>query len=209
MSFISIILQSLNILDIDRFAQRTLRGFINRTKYKVEQRRVYSQVWISRIWRGYVCRNKVEILVNNRFDSVISIQCFWRRRLARKLILKLRLQRNGSLAIQRTFRGHLGRKFARQERDKFIFARSKLSGIEFGRQLLVEHKLHATKLQSEVSLLKREKDRHVQVIDELLNEIKNFDSHVHNLEEAMQNVCQKESRGINAYNTTEITAEKR
>jgi hypothetical protein len=33
---------------------------------------------------------------------------------------------------------------------RYIFSKSQSQGIEFGRQMLLEHKLHATRLQSEV-----------------------------------------------------------
>ena len=129
--------------------------------------------------------------------------------MALRYIVLLRYQRNASISIQRFYRGHLGRRKAENERDKFIFSRSKMRGIEYGRQLLVEHKLQATKLQSEVSLLNKEKERHVKVIDELLDEINGFEKFVLNLEESMQKVCRLESSSFNSRNMMEIENEKR
>ena len=60
----------------------------------------------------------------------------------------MRLERNSGIVIQRVYRGHLGRRKARSERDKYIFSRSQSQGIEFGRQMLLEHKLHATKVSA-------------------------------------------------------------
>ena len=73
------------------------------------------------------------------------------------------------------FRGHLGKRKATAERDKYIFSKSQSQGIEFGRQMLLEHKLHATKLQSDVTLLMLEKVGAEEQVEALLEEITSFE----------------------------------
>lgn len=81
----------------------------------------------------------------------------FRRYKARVYAELLRLERDCAITIQRVYRGHIGRLNAAIEADKYVFSKNQSQGIEFGRQMLVEHKLLATKLQSEISLLAKEK----------------------------------------------------
>jgi predicted nucleic acid-binding Zn-ribbon protein len=78
------------------------------------------------------------------------------------------------------------------ERDKYIFSRSQNSGIEIGRQLLAEHKLHATKIQSELSLLNQEKNKLEKQIEFHLSEISTFDQTISDLEKKMHEVSKFE-----------------
>ena len=77
---------------------------------------------------------------------------------------------------------------ARGEQDKYIFSKSQSQGIEFGRQMLLEHKLHATRLQSEVSILNHEKMDVEERTEALLEEISEFEEAVNTLEKEMHQV---------------------
>ena len=191
-----------------RFAQRLVRGYIGRSKFITRKRRTRSQILIAKLWRAYTDRQHFQRLLEIRQISTLHIQCFWRKRLARRLTVQMRLRRNASMLIQRMHRGFLGRRYAKRERDKFIFSRSQSAGIEFGRQILTEHKLHATKLQSEISLLNKDKERYVEIVDELLDEIELLESKVQELEESMQHVSSKERIGLSHTNIEEIKVEK-
>ena len=110
----------------------------------------------------------------------------------------MRLKRNAGILIQRFYRGHLGRRRCAVERDKYLFSKSQTQGIEFGRQMLLEHKLHATKLQSEVSVLTQEKVKTEENIESLLDEISEFEEGVRTLEKEMHQLSkiQTEASGV-------------
>jgi len=110
----------------------------------------------------------------------------------------MRLKRNAGILIQRFYRGHLGRRRCAVERDKYLFSKSQTQGIEFGRQMLLEHKLHATKLQSEVGVLTQEKIKTEEGIESLLDEISEFEEGVRTLEKEMHQLSkiQTEAKGV-------------
>jgi hypothetical protein len=64
--------------------------------------------------------------------------------------------------------------------------------------MLLEHKLHATKLQSEVSVLTQEKVRIEEHIESLLDEISEFEEGVKTLEKEMHQLSkiQTEAAGV-------------
>lgn len=86
-----------------------------------------------------------------------NMKSLWRGVAGRRHAFRCREEKYGAVTIQRIFRGYLGRRRAARERDKFLFSKSQSQGIEFGRQMLLEHKLHGTRLQSDVQLLTGEK----------------------------------------------------
>ncbi len=55
--------------------------------------------------------------------------------------------------------------------------------------MLLEHKLHATRLQSEVAVLSHEKVETEKVLEGLLEEISTFEEGVSTLESEMHQVC--------------------
>jgi len=103
-----------------------------------------------------------------------------------------RRRRSSSIVIQRIFRGRLGRRKADLERDKYIFSRSQNSGIELARQMVIEHKLHATKLQSEISFLDDEINKMRNQIEFTETEIKNFERNVSDLENKSHQLSKRE-----------------
>jgi hypothetical protein len=132
-------------------------------------------------------------LHHRRHLAACTIQAIFRRNQARRDAWKRRRQRNAATAIQRIFRGHLGKRRAASERDKYIFSKSQSQGIEFGRQMLLEHKLHATKLQSEVTLLSQEKVAAEEQVEALLEEITSFEEGVRILEREMHQLSKVEA----------------
>lgn len=82
------------------------------------------------------------------------------------------------------------------ERDKYIFSKSQSQGIEFGRQMLLEHKLHATRLQSEVSILNHEKMAVEEQTESLLEEISEFEEAVNTLEKEMHQLSKIETEAL-------------
>jgi hypothetical protein len=105
----------------------------------------------------------------------------------------MRLEVFSAILIQRQYRGYRGRQRARAERDKYIFSKSQSQGIEFGRQMLLEHKLHATRLQSEVSLLTADKVAAEEQVEALLEEISEFEEGVRALEKEMHQLTKIEA----------------
>ncbi|KAK1929888.1 Sterile alpha and TIR motif-containing protein tir-1 [Phytophthora citrophthora] len=111
----------------------------------------------------------------------------------RRKMFRQRLQRNAAMNIQRVFRGLLGRRRFARERDKFLFSKTQSQGLTFGKQLLLEYKLHGTKLQSDVALLAREKSDVGAQAEKLVKEICEFDEGVRLLEAELLALGQAET----------------
>jgi CheY-like chemotaxis protein/predicted nucleic acid-binding Zn-ribbon protein len=173
--------------------QRSWRGFVGRKWYFLTRLRIVAACNIQRTYRGRLARVFVNRLKRMRFLAASLIQAMGRRYIARKDAWRRRQYRNCATSIQRIFRGYLGNKRAIAERNKYIFSRSQSQGIEFGRQMLLEHKLHATKLQSDVTLLTQEKVGAEEQIEALLEEISSFEEGVRTLEKEMHQLSKVES----------------
>ena len=171
--------------------QRAVRGHSGRcTSYQKRMER-RAQVNVARMMRGLFARRRFLAVCKKREYSATNIESLWRMHAAIVLRRAHRRRREASTTIQKLYRGHLGRRKAVLERDKYIFSRSQNSGIELGRQLLAEHKLHATKLQSEISLLNQDKDKMEKQIEHHLTEIANFERTVSELEKRMHHLVSK------------------
>ncbi|CAM9989863.1 unnamed protein product, partial [Choristocarpus tenellus] len=120
-------------------------------------------------------------------------QALWRGVAGRHHAFCCRDEKMAAMTIQRIFRGHTGRRRANRERDKFLFSRSQTQGIEFGRQMLLEHKLHATRLQSEVQLLTSEKAQSEETIEAMMEEISEFEEAITILEKEMHQLSKIET----------------
>ena len=118
---------------------------------------MHARAHVQRVGRGFLGRRAVANLKDMRRRAVIKIQGAWRARQAARAAFALRERVNAARHLGRVYRGHLGRRRAGHERQKYLFSKSQSQGIEFGRQMLLEHKLHATRLQSEVALLTQQK----------------------------------------------------
>lgn len=202
-----------------RLIQRIFRGFLGRRNFYQHVKRLWAAITIQTCWRGYFAR-RWYFLVRVKMAAAADIQRMYRGHLGRKRVKKIRAQqyaaasviqamfrrfkarreawlkrrmRNCGITIQRVFRGYLGRKRANTERDKYIFSKSQSQGIEFGRQMLLEHKLHVTRLQSDVTLLTQEKVAAEEQIEALLEEIATFEDGVRSLEKEMHQLSKVES----------------
>jgi hypothetical protein len=134
---------------------------------------------IQRYTRGMLARKFVWEVKKIRDRAATLIQGMGRRAAARKDAFRRRHERNSAIPIQRVFRGYIGRRKASNERDKYIFSKSQSQGIEFGRQMLLEHKLHATRLQSDVTLLSQDKMGAEELVEALLEEISSFEQGIY------------------------------
>jgi len=188
--------------------QRSWRGFLGRRVYFLLKLRIAAAANIQRVFRGHRAREFVNEVKRIRGKAASIIQALFRRNQARKDAFRKRLERNCCITIQRVFRGHRGRRRANAERDKYIFSRSQSHGIEFGRQMLLEHKLHATKLQSDVTLLTQEKVAVEERVEALLEEISSFEEGVRTLEKEMHQLSKVESEAA-AYMDEESKTELR
>lgn len=176
-----------------RVIQRAYRGFVGRALAYRLQLEASSALRIQKSWRGWRARRFVEMLRRARSAAAIKIQSIWRARMAMQLAWRLRDEHNAAINVQRVWRGYLGRARARRERDKFLFSKSQSQSIEFGRQMLMEHKLHGTKLQSEVAILTKEKIETEEAVETLLQEIATFESGVGALEKEMIDLSRAEA----------------
>ena len=172
--------------------QRAYRGYQGRLWYFKMRLHIAAAATIQRYYRGYLARVFVNALNHQRFLAACKIQGIYRRNAARREAWNKRRLRNAATAVQRVFRGHLGKRKATAERDKYIFSKSQSQGIEFGRQMLLEHKLHATKLQSDVTLLTQEKVGAEEQVEALLEEITSFEEGVRILEKEMHQLAKVE-----------------
>eukprot|EP00981_Chlorochromonas_danica_P002157 scaffold428_cov168-Ochromonas_danica.AAC.22 len=175
------------------YIQKIYRGFIARRDYFILQVRIAAAANIQRLFRGWRGRERVKRIRAERNHAACIIQAMFRRFQARRDAWLRRQFRNCATVIQKNFRGFLGRKRAAAERDKYIFSKSQSQGIEFGRQMLLEHKLHVTKLQSDVTLLSQEKVSAEEQIEALLEEIASFEEGVRVLEKEMHQLSKVES----------------
>ena len=181
-----------------RFVQRTLRGHRARCVSYSKRMERKAQINVARMLRGIAARRRFQAVVKKRELAATKIQSLCRMHSAILLKKYHRRRRHSSTMVQKLYRGHQGRKRAALERDKYIFSRSQNSGIEIGRQLLAEHKLHATKIQSELSLLNQEKDKMEKQIEFHLTEIHHFDETVTELEQKMHEVSKFERETFGA-----------
>lgn len=176
-----------------RVVQRYWRGFKGRAiglRMKLERQ---AALKIQRMYRGFRARRFVRLVKELRSNAAIKIQAVWRRFMAQRNAWRMRDERNAVIDIQRVWRGYLGRARAIRERDRYLFSKSQAQGIEFGRQMLMEHKLHGTRLQSEVSLLTKEKLATEERVEALLAEIATFEQGVRTLEREMVNLSRAEA----------------
>lgn len=176
-----------------RLVQRSWRGRQGRQMYQVLRTRRRAAIIIQRHARGINAREYVRNVRKQRHEAAIVIQSVFQQHRAKLVSFRQRQLRNASITLQRTYRGYLGRKRAKAERDRFLFSKSQSQGIEFGRQMLLEHKLHGTRLQSEVALLAKEKTATEQEVETLLDEIAEFEEGVRMLEHEMHEVSKVET----------------
>ncbi|KAL7554566.1 hypothetical protein ACHAWF_019034 [Thalassiosira exigua] len=194
------------------FVQRAIRGHNGRCVSYNKRMERRAQMNLARMMRGVAARRRFREVLRRREYSATKIQSIWRMKAA--IILKYyhRRRRDASTMVQKTFRGLRGRKTAALERDKYVFSRSQNSGIELGRQMLAEHKLHATKLQSEIALLNQAKDKMEKQIEFHLTEISNFERNVYELEKKMHRLSKAERLSFGVLASTqenEVREEKR
>ncbi|KAJ1456598.1 hypothetical protein M885DRAFT_463166 [Pelagophyceae sp. CCMP2097] len=201
------------------YIQRAYRGWRGRRDFVQRMRRVWAAHVIQRFWRGcagrgffvllkamhaasaqvqrlgrgFLARTLVRKMMRRRGRAATVMQAIWRGRMAMLAAFELRFRVDAARAAQRVYRGHLGRRRALNERHKFLFSKSQSAGIEFGRQMLLEHKLHATRLQSEVSLLTADKVVAEESVEALLEEISEFEQGVSQLEREMHQLSRIES----------------
>jgi len=168
-----------------QIVQRNYRGHQGRADLMKRRIQSAAVTHVQRVFRGFVARKIVGKLHKARHLGACALQSCWRKRKARQATFAMRLKKNAGVLIQRFYRGHLGRRRCTVERDKYLFSKSQTQGIEFGRQMLLEHKLHATRLQSEVSVLTQEKIKTEEQIESLLDEISEFEEGVRTLEKEM------------------------
>lgn len=178
--------------------QRAWRGHAGRSVHRHRQERQWAATSIQRVYRGRMAKRRAWGLRAAREKAAVQIQTLFRGRRARRSAWVERDKRNAAIDIQRLFRGYKGRRRARQERDKFLFSKTQSEGIEFGRQMLVEHKSHASKLQSEVVLLSKEKAETEHQVEQLLQEIAEFEMGVRALEREMQDLNRVEAESTGA-----------
>ncbi len=181
-----------------RLLQRNWRGKAGRDAYLAKREERMAATMLQRIYRGRVAKRRVWSIRDRRERSAIFVQKAFRAKMAREYAFRRRQQRNASMEVQRTWRGCLGRRRAALERDKYLFSKAQSQGIEFGRQMLMEHKLHGTRLQSEVALLTREKVEAEDQVETLLKEIAQFEEGVRTLEKEMHELSkvETEAKGV-------------
>lgn len=173
--------------------QKIYRGHRARIWYYKLLIRIAAATLIQKRFRGILGRERVRKIKKRRYEAACIIQAMARRYQSRIQAWLRRHFRNCAITIQRVYRGVLGRRRAQMERDKFIFSKSQAQGIEFGRQMLLEHKLQVTRLQSEVSLLTQEKVSCEEQIEALLEEITTFEDGVRLLEKEMHQLSKIEA----------------
>jgi CheY-like chemotaxis protein/alpha-beta hydrolase superfamily lysophospholipase len=176
-----------------RMVQRNWRGHMGRAIFLQRRAEEAGATTIQRIYRARLAKRRVAAIRLARERAATKLQNMYRARNARRVAFARRVERNAATNIERCFRGHQGRRRAAAERDKYLFSKSQTQGIEFGRQMLLEHKLHGTRLQSEVTLLTQEKVKSEEEVEGLLEEISEFEEGVLALEKEMHELSKVET----------------
>ena len=179
-----------------QMVQMYWRGYSARKKHWYIRLEITAAVSIQKTFRGLLGRIRVKAIKKTQCRAACVIQALYRRMRARSDVFRMRLNKYMAIRIQRVYRGRLGRKKATAELDKYIFSRSQTQGIDFGRQMLLEHKLHATKLQSDVALLAQEKVAAEELVERLLEEISGFEEGVRVLEKDMHRLSKVETDSL-------------
>lgn len=177
-----------------RFVQRMYRGALGRRSSYNHRLCILAEIKISSCWRGFVDRQLVKRIVRQRKMAAITIQSSWRRFESRDIFRNMLLELNAAVAIQSVYRGHCARSLAAKERKKYIFSLSQSRGIEIGRKLLHDHRVHAAKLKSELSILDTEKISLTKKVNEISKDIRRFEERAKELEKAMHDISSLELR---------------
>ena len=178
--------------------QRNWRGKAGRAIFKQKRKERNAAELVQRIFRGRLGKHRVQAIRHIRNKAARFIQTRYRGHKAKGVTWQRRRERNASIDIQRVFRGWMGKRRAIAERDKYLFSKAQSQGIDFGRQMLLEHKLQGTRLSSAVTLLTKEKVQAEEQVEALLAEIAEFDEGVRNLEREMHQLSkvEAEARGV-------------
>jgi hypothetical protein len=191
-------LEELRCLWAAQLLQRNWRGYAGRQWFALLRMQTAAVGHMQRVWRGALARRRVRRLRGRQDRGATALQALVRGYWGRKRAFAVRRATYSATAIQRVYRGHLGRREAGRERDKYVFSKSQSAGIEFGRQMLLEHKLHATRLQSEVVLLTKEKVAAEESVEAMLEEIGEFEEGVTILEREMHQLGRIEAEASSA-----------
>ncbi|CBN77180.1 Response receiver [Ectocarpus siliculosus] len=176
--------------------QRNWRGYASRRWFRLLRRQQAACGHMQRVWRGALIRRLVKATRRRRDHAAAVIQSLWRGVSGRRYAFRCREEKYNAMTIQRVFRGHTGRRRAGRERDKYLFSKSQSQGIDFGRQMLLEHKLHATRLQSDVQLLTGEKVGAEEAVEAMMEEISEFEEAVTVLEREMHQLSKIETEAV-------------
>ena len=177
-----------------KLLQRAYRGALGRRTSYYRRISIQAQIDIARVWRGHVARKFVNEIKRNRNVAAIYFQSLWRRYMTIDYAQYLRTRKQSSIIIQRVFRGHLGRLRAERERDKYVFSKSQSMGIELGRKMLAEHKLRATRLQSELSVLEKDRTSIESKVETISTDLNRFQDNARKLEESMHQISAVEAQ---------------
>ncbi|CAM9463113.1 unnamed protein product [Chrysoparadoxa australica] len=186
-------LAELRVIWAAQIVQRNWRGMAGRRWFQLMRVQCAACGHIQRVWRGAIARRYVKRLCRGRNRGATKMQAMMRGVWGRRAAFRLRLETLAARTVQRAFRGYIGRRRADRERDKYLFSKSQSQGIEFGRQMLLEHKLHATRLQSEVQLLTQEKVEAEEAVEATMEEISEFEEGVTILEKEMHQLSKIET----------------
>lgn len=177
-----------------RFVQRMYRGALGRRSSYNHRLFILAQIKISSCWRGFIDRKLVKQMVHGRKVAAIKLQSLWRRVQSCTIVRKMVFEQNAAIAIQSLFRGRCARLQAAAERKKYVFSLSQSRGIEIGRKLLNDHRIHASKLKSELSILDTKKVSLTKKVDEISKEMTRFELRAKELENEMHDISALEIR---------------
>ena len=191
--------------------QRRWRGVTGRRNFEMRVEREDAIGKVQRNFRGKRAKDRVRRIRNNRERAALLVQNQFRARMARDEAWRRRSYRRAAVTLQRMQRGIRGRRRAQRERDRFLFSKAQSQGIEFGRQMLMEHRLHGTRLQSEVALLVQQKASTEEEVEDLLSGIARCKAVVVGLEREMHELSRVEmemSGSLTQAQRTELREQK-
>ena len=176
--------------------QKAYRGMVGRHRVR-EIRRNLASRFIQRVFRGHLGRMAAERerarleALRRRAEAATLIQATWQMKVAREEYRMMRIHIVAATELQRTYRGHLGRKKAQRRRD-WENAEPGPERLRLGLRLIEESKVAFERQQEEIDALHRAQEKAEARVSHIHAELKESEKELSVLERELQEIDQIE-----------------
>ena len=160
-------------------------------------RRDLGSRFIQRVFRGHVGRNaarreraRLELL-RRRAEAATKIQATWKMMIAREEYRLMRVHMVAAMEIQRTYRGHLGRKKSARRRE-WENAEPGPERLKLGLKLIEESKIAFERQQEEIDALHRSQEKAETRVSHIHSELREAEKELSVLERELTEIDQIE-----------------